>query len=204
MEQDFRIEQFTARVISSQKHTQSHVQSSGGGGYVGKYGGYVKSSTVSSYNTTQHEIFLLLENGEEKCVSLPFDNIQLRDQHTITLFSAFNGNEQHGWYVGLYNHNTKDTFNLLNDFVYKKLIKFNIDTKKALSTLIPSFIIAVPLLIIAMFSSEFSFMGGFLGVLQTNIFFSLIYFLIKSHFSNKKSKKVLKSLVEGTIYSSSL
>ena len=108
----YRTEFVVGKVLREQKHVESHIYSEGGGGYVGPHGGRVKAPEVKSYNTTRHDIFLLLESSQEISVSFPFNDIMLRERHIVTLISVFRDDANNGFYVRLLNHNTGLVYNV--------------------------------------------------------------------------------------------
>ncbi|TPG66725.1 hypothetical protein EAH73_10095 [Hymenobacter nivis] len=107
--------------MDSQKHTQSHIYSEGGGGYVGPRGGRIKAPTVKSYNTTRHDIFLRLADGREEHVHFPLDGIALRNGNAISLIAAFRGDSPNGHYVRLCNHDTGTIYNVLDDTAWQAM-----------------------------------------------------------------------------------
>jgi len=109
---NFKVEYISGTVIDSQKHTQTHVYSEGGGGRVGVTGGNIKAPQIKSYNTTRHDIFLKLNNEQELNVSLEVDNIALRQGHLITLLAVFHFDKDTGSYARLYNHSTRILYNV--------------------------------------------------------------------------------------------
>ena len=118
---NFRLETYTGTVLDSQKHTQSHVYSEGGGGYVGPNGGRVEAATVKSYNTTRHDIFYRLPDGREEHVYFPLDSIALRNGNVITLIAAFRGDSTSGHYVRLCNHDTGTVYNVLDNATWRAM-----------------------------------------------------------------------------------
>ena len=118
---NFRIDTYTGTVLDSQKHTQSHVYSEGGGGYVGPNGGRIKAATVKSYNTTRHDIFYRLADGREEHVHFPLDSIALRNGNVITLIAAFRGGSTSGHYVRLCNHDTGTVYNVLDSATWQAM-----------------------------------------------------------------------------------
>ncbi len=117
----FRTENIVGKIVGQNKHTKTHVYTEGGGGSIttGRnilgdpvLRGKIEAPQVRSYNTTKHDIFLLLENGSELSVSFPFDNLVLRDGHVITLIAAFRATADKGYYIKMLNHNTGMTYDV--------------------------------------------------------------------------------------------
>ena len=125
----YQIEFITGKVLGQQKHVETHVYSQGGGGHVGPNGGHVKAPEVKSYNTTRHDIFLSLENGQEVSVSFPFNDIIIRDGHIITLVSAFRNAAKNGFYIRLLNHNTDIIYNVTTEAILNSLTSEEPDSK---------------------------------------------------------------------------
>jgi phosphotransferase system IIA component len=118
----FRVEYFSGTVVGSQKHTQTHVYSEGGGGLIGPIGGSIKAPQVKSYNTTRHDIFLRLQNGQEMNVFFPLDTISVREGHRITLLAVFRHGVELGCYARLFNHNTRLINNVLTNDAWLRLV----------------------------------------------------------------------------------
>ena len=109
---NFKVEYISGIVVDSQKQTQTHVYSEGGGGRVGATGGTIKAPQVKSYNTTKHDIFLKLSTEQEVHVSFELDNIAVRNGHRITLLAVFHFDKDTGCYARLYNHTTEILYNV--------------------------------------------------------------------------------------------
>ena len=77
--------EITGEVMSSNKHSETQVWSSGGGGYVGPQGGQVAAPTVQSRAITNHEFWLKTTDGKEKSIQLSDVDIPLREGQKITL-----------------------------------------------------------------------------------------------------------------------
>ena len=95
----------TGEVLGSDKHSETHVSSSGGGGYVGREGGYVRASQVHSSTVTNHEFWLRTEDGKEEDVKLKGYDIPLRAGQKITLITATTPEAKNYYYSVLFNHN---------------------------------------------------------------------------------------------------
>jgi hypothetical protein len=78
----------TGTVFGSQKHSQTHVYSSGGGGTVQGGTGYVAAPTVSSSVTTTHEFWIRTDHGEQIPVQIPSGNMPLADGQRVSLVHA--------------------------------------------------------------------------------------------------------------------
>jgi hypothetical protein len=132
---NFTYQYVSGTVVSSQKHTQTHVYSEGGGGRIttGRnivgdpvLRGKLEAPDIKSYNTTNHEIFLQLENAQELNVVLPYDNIALREGHFITFLIIFRVGDPDGYYTRLFNHNTRSDDKLLTTKQWRALTNPNL------------------------------------------------------------------------------
>mgnify|MGYP000277111991 CR=1 FL=1 len=95
----------TGEVLDQNKYSETHVSSSGGGGYVGKHGGHVSAPSVHSTTVTNHEFWIKKEDGSEKSVQLAGHDIPLRGGQKITLISAGIKGKDSGYFSVLVNHN---------------------------------------------------------------------------------------------------
>jgi len=103
----------TGIVISSQRHSETHVTSSGGGGYVGSNGGYVSAPTVSSYAIDCHDFWLKTTSGEEVSVQLRGMNIPLREGQKVVMLLVKKPKHS-AKYAALINKTTNKYFILAN------------------------------------------------------------------------------------------
>lgn len=86
--------------------TSTHVSSSGGGGYVGQYGGHVSAPRISSRTTTHKRFFIRLADGSETEIELSDSDFGVRDGHQVTAVYCQHRNDDSGWLVRLVNHQT--------------------------------------------------------------------------------------------------
>ncbi len=93
-------------VLGSAIWSSTQVHSSGGGGYVGQYGGHVSAPTISSSTTTHKRFFVRTENGKEHEISLSDSSFSVRDGHRVTAVYAQHRDDESGWLVYLFNHDT--------------------------------------------------------------------------------------------------
>lgn len=118
----FIVECLPAVVLTSQKQTQTHLYSEGGGGRVGPTGGHIKAPQLKSYHTTKHELFVRLADGRELPISFTFDNISVRPGNTITLVVVYRADTQVGYYARLFNQNTQLIYNTLSRPDWRALV----------------------------------------------------------------------------------
>lgn len=103
----------TGEVLGSDKYSETHVTSSGGGGHVSGYvgpnggtvSGRVDTPMVSSRSVTNHDFWIKTDNGQEKDIQLRGVDIPLRVGQKITLVSAGLKGRNKRWYAMLVNHN---------------------------------------------------------------------------------------------------
>lgn len=102
-------------IAGDKKWAETHVYSTGGGGYVGPQGGYVQLPTVQSNVSTRHEIWIK-EHGSERefPISLTDTNVKIREGHEVAIVVADTG--QHRYFAQLVNRTSQQTFSLLGNF----------------------------------------------------------------------------------------
>jgi hypothetical protein len=98
----------TGEILSQNKFSETHVSSSGGGGYVGKHGGHVGAPNVQSESITNHEFWIKTEDGNEKSIQLSGHDIPLREGQKITLISAGVSGKDSRYFSVLINHNANN------------------------------------------------------------------------------------------------
>ncbi len=79
---------FTGTVMSSSKWSETHVSSSGGGGYLHQGSGHVSAPTVSSTVKSKHEFWTQTADGHQIAVQLTDADFPLMPSQLITLVSA--------------------------------------------------------------------------------------------------------------------
>ncbi|MGI4733662.1 MAG: hypothetical protein ACRYG7_00620 [Janthinobacterium lividum] len=118
----FIVECLSAVVLTSQKQTQTHLYSEGGGGRVGPTGGHIKAPQIKSYHTTKHELFVRLADGRELPIGFSFDNISVRPGNAITLVVVYRTDTQAGYYARLFNQDTQLIYNTLSRPDWRALV----------------------------------------------------------------------------------
>ena len=97
----------TGTVISTKKYGETHVSSSGGGGYVHQGSGSISAPTIHSHTQTKHEFWIKTPEGKEEPVQLSGHDIPLKEGQKISLIFAINSdNKKHSLSV-LVNHSAK-------------------------------------------------------------------------------------------------
>jgi len=97
----------TGEVIGQNKYSETHVSSSGGGGYVGKHGGFVNAPQVNSTVVTNHEFWIKKDNGVEESVQLSGADIPLREGQKVTAIFSHLSSEDEGPCSILVNHSER-------------------------------------------------------------------------------------------------
>lgn len=156
---------FTAlvgEVVGSDKHSETHVSSSGGGGYVGKHGGHVAAAQINSTVVINHEFWVRDDAGVEHDVKLRGHDIPLRPGQRITLIDAQRKNGSgNSWYSVIVNHSAGKHWFLNKGESLSKLLGLAPFNFKALAIGIALFVVLKWL-----FGSDtFAFLvgGGFFG-----------------------------------------
>jgi len=96
-------------VLEHKRSSETHVSSSGGGGYVGKYGGHVEAAQIHSKVITTDDIWIETGNGNEEKISLTNYDVALRSGQKISIFHAILEGEKNGPYMCLVNHSDGQT-----------------------------------------------------------------------------------------------
>ena len=91
-------------VLGSQKHSETRVTSSGGGGHMNQGTGYVSAPVVSSHTILHHDFWLKTPEGREVPIQLTGVDIPLREAQKITVIAAKNKKKEKGRYAVLVNH----------------------------------------------------------------------------------------------------
>jgi hypothetical protein len=97
----------TGEVVGSEKLSETHVSSSGGGGYVGAHGGHVSPPQIRSTSIINHEFWVRTDAGVERDVKLKGHDIPLRTGQRITLISATCKGGTSSRYSVLVNHSAQ-------------------------------------------------------------------------------------------------
>lgn len=112
----------SGEVLGTDKYSETHVSSSGGGGYVGRHGGHVSAPTVHSTVVTNHEFWIKTDGGKEIDVQLTGVDIPLRIGQRVSLIVAQSPIKKEKRYAVLVNHSANKHW-FINDAmtIYKKL-----------------------------------------------------------------------------------
>lgn len=110
---EIEFHEVTGEVLGQNKFSETHVSSSGGGGYVGKTGGYVGAANISSEAVTNHEFWIKKDDGTEESVQLLGHDIPLREGQTISMIYAANKGGDTSYPCALINHNAKRSWKIV-------------------------------------------------------------------------------------------
>lgn len=97
---------FSGEVITDRKWSETHVHSSGGGGYLGSHGGYIRPPSISSTVVTRSQFWLRDNAGREISVSGSDLDFEVRPGHRVTAVCGYTEASERGTYVFLLNHDT--------------------------------------------------------------------------------------------------
>ena len=107
------------------KHVETHIHGSGGGGYIstvnGNGGGYIAPIQVSSANIVNQEFWIKAEDGSEVPIKLHNSDIPLRPGQKISMVSAVSESTNNSWWVMLVNHTSGQHYYLpdVNRYFFK-------------------------------------------------------------------------------------
>ncbi|MCE9924359.1 hypothetical protein LZ640_07655 [Aeromonas media] len=122
----------TGEIMAQNKFSETHVSSSGGGGYVGTHGGHISAPRVHSTTVTNHEFWIKTEDGTEESVQLAGCDIPLREGQKITLISAGVKGKGEGYYSVLVNHNAKNHWFINKADSLNKRLKIDVASGKSI------------------------------------------------------------------------
>lgn len=101
-------------VLDSQKRTESHVYSTGGGGTLYNGRGYVAAPQVNTVNTLHQHIWIQGANGTEHCVKLHNVDVPLRPGQIVTTLTVSKPTLDHVYNAVLVNHSSQRYSELLS------------------------------------------------------------------------------------------
>ncbi|MFQ2209979.1 hypothetical protein ACK31V_04610 [Aeromonas caviae] len=122
----------TGEIMAQNKFSETHVSSSGGGGYVGTHGGHISAPSVHSTTVTNHEFWIKTEDGSEESVQLAGCDIPLREGQKITLISAGVKGKGEGYYSVLVNHNANKHWFINEAGSLNKSLKIDLASGKSI------------------------------------------------------------------------
>ena len=116
---------FHGRVIDSDKVSETHVSSSGGDVWTDANGNaHSTPLTVSSTSVTNHDFWIMTDDGKEQNIKLIGHDVPLRVGQRITvLYAQIEGGET-GWPAAIINHNAKKHWYLYSGKKLNKYIDF--------------------------------------------------------------------------------
>lgn len=105
-------EVFEGEIAGDKTWSESHIHSSGGGGYIGPYGGNIRGPSISSSNSTHQEIWVRQANGQEFPLQLTNQNVMVRAGHKVALIVGANRLERRN--MQLINLTSRQLFDIDN------------------------------------------------------------------------------------------
>lgn len=85
---DFKISRGV--VVGDKKWSDTHISSSGGGGYVGPQGGYVSLPSVKSSVKQRHEVWFKMDGADQEFdLDLGGLDVPIREGHKVTFLEAY-------------------------------------------------------------------------------------------------------------------
>jgi len=106
----------TGEVSGTHKLAETHVSSSGGGGYISQGSGFVSAPKITSKVVVKQEFFLKENGGKQMPVQLSGMDIPLMDGQKVTMISA--GQGRNSPWTHLVNHDAGLYWNLGNVNTY--------------------------------------------------------------------------------------
>lgn len=187
-------DRIAGEVIGTNKFSETHVTSSGGGGtvsgYVGPYGGHVGGSVsapvVTSHATTKHEFWIRTDTGKEVAIKLTGVDIPLRAGQNVTLYLARNSNASEGWYCIIVNHSSETHWLIYSGKELNKML--NIEVFSPVNWLIAGVIFVATTAMMSDGNLEMRY------GLSLAVAFLLCAWIIKSIKANAVARKLQKHL----------
>lgn len=96
-----------ATVLERQRWSETHISSSGGGGYLDKGSGVVRAAQVHSHVEDRAEYWVRLDDGIEVDLQVSGD-LRCRPGQQLTLISAIPKGIERGPFLLAYNHQTRE------------------------------------------------------------------------------------------------
>lgn len=98
--------ELTGTVIGEKIWSETHVTSSGGGGVVGRHGGYVSAPKIKAKLHTRRVIWLRDQQGNDHPLELVNFGLPVLEGHQVTAYWATKDGASAGPYVFVVNHST--------------------------------------------------------------------------------------------------
>lgn len=102
----FRFHCATGTILAEKTWSETHVTSTGGGGYVGRQGGYVAAPTVRSRVVSRREVWVRLDDGRERAFDLSSSALPLRESHRMVICWSTRDGAEAGPFLLLINQST--------------------------------------------------------------------------------------------------
>ncbi|GHW46127.1 hypothetical protein VCSRO151_3517 [Vibrio cholerae] len=95
-------------IIDQKSEFETHVQSHGGGGFVGKDGGYVAPPKIESSTTHHQQVWMKTVDGKEKCLNLKNFKLNMRSSHSIKVLMGKVSSSNFEYVAGIKNLSTDE------------------------------------------------------------------------------------------------
>ena len=105
------------KVVAHKQWVTSDVQGSGGGGYVSNGGGHISNVRISTTHTNHISFFVRSNDGQEASVSLGDIQLDLRDDHEVSLVWIVRDGDASGPYLFVVNHSLRVINRLERGFI---------------------------------------------------------------------------------------
>ncbi len=103
----------TGTVLGERSSSKTHVESYGGGAYVGQYGGYVEAPRIYTTTTTKQEIWIMYPDGREVCKDVYNSDVKVHAGHKVSFVYAKFENTKDYYLLGVHNHNISKSFSIM-------------------------------------------------------------------------------------------
>ena len=100
---DYGIYQKSGKIIETNKHNETRIYGSSGGGYIHQGSGTINPTQIHSQTIVHDQFFILDPNGQEHAITLSNWNLNLRAGHHIQLIWLIAPNKKYGPYVSIHN-----------------------------------------------------------------------------------------------------
>lgn len=104
--QSFNVLTQTAEVVAKENLKSFNFSQSGGGGYVGPYGGYIPAPQIHAHENNTDRIWLRDSNGEEYNLDLTNVDLPVREGQIIKQYFVSTNDGKNGRRVGIKNETT--------------------------------------------------------------------------------------------------
>ncbi|MCS2611022.1 hypothetical protein [Halomonas dongshanensis] len=108
--------QVDGEVLDTDRYSETHVQTRGGGGYA-------RAPSVRVSQTAHQDVWIRENDGHERAIQLEGTNIPLRPSQRITVVCAQRRDNGTGWMCALINHATGQTHEIISPKVLQQRLR---------------------------------------------------------------------------------